>query len=109
LSTPPGASFTRASAGWSFNSSGVLTQASTNVARFDYDPATLQPLGYLSEIQSTNAVVRSQALTGASWAASSLTVTDNAQTSPDGTSDASTLVVPAATSAHTLLDATSFG
>jgi hypothetical protein len=97
---PPGATFTRGSSGWYFNSAGVLTQAGTNVARFDYDPSTLVPYGYLAEPQSTNAVTNSQALTGTGWAATGLTVTDNARSSPDGTTDAATLKESSATSGH---------
>jgi hypothetical protein len=99
---PAGATFTRGSAGWYFNSAGVLVSASSNVARFDYDPATLSPLGYLAEMQSTNAVVNSRALTGAGWTANGTTVTDNAVVSPDGTTNAATLTETATTAAHGL-------
>jgi hypothetical protein len=97
---PTSSTFTRGSSGWYFNSSGVLTSASSNVARFDYDPVTLQPLGYLAEMQSTNAIAQSQALTVSPWTATGLTVTDNVQASPDGTTNASTIKVDTSTGGH---------
>lgn len=51
--------FTRASTAWYFNSSGVLTSAATNAARFDYDPATLLPRGLLLEEQRINLFLNS--------------------------------------------------
>lgn len=97
---PTGSTFTRGSSGWYFNSSGVIVSASTNVARFDYDPATLAPLGYLTEMQSTNAITQSQALTATGWTSANLTVTDNVQVAPDGTTTGATIRENSATSAH---------
>jgi hypothetical protein len=104
---PSGATFTRGSSGWYFNSAGVLTQAGLNVARFDYDPSTFTPLGYLAEPQSTNAITASQRFTDASWSAvQNLAVTDNAQTSPDGTINAATLKEDGTTNVHAIQWAT---
>ena len=97
---PPGASFTRGSAGWSFNRSGVLTQAANNVARFDYDPVTLAPLGYLAEPQSTNGLLQSGDQSNASWTASGVTVTGNSSAAPDGTTTMAKLLESAANVAH---------
>jgi hypothetical protein len=88
---PPGATFTRASTGWTFSSTGTLVSVGINTARFYYDPATLQPLGYLTEIQSTNGVTWSQKFTDVSWTGTGVTVVDNAQISPDGTAGAATM------------------
>ena len=55
--------FTRASTATYINSSGYITTASTNVARFDYDPVTLAPRGLLIEGSATNVCLRSQELT----------------------------------------------
>lgn len=68
--------FTRASTGWYFNSSGVLTSAATNAARFDYDPSTAR----------TNLALRSAAQDNSGvWTAAQITVTADAVTAPDGT------------------------
>jgi hypothetical protein len=48
--------FTRAGPGTRVNSSGVLVSETTDVARFDYDPLTLAPLGILIEPSRTNLV-----------------------------------------------------
>lgn len=103
---PAGASFSRGSTGWTFNNAGTLIAAGTNTARFYCDPATLQPLGYLAEMQSTNAVTWSQKFTDASWAATGVAVVDNAQTSPDGTMDAATVKEDSAITARGLQWAT---
>lgn len=48
-----------------FNSSGTLTAATTNVARFDYDPSTLIARGLLIEEARTNSI-RNNTMVGAS-------------------------------------------
>ena len=63
-SIPSWTSFARASNAWSFNSSGVLTQSSSNVARYDYNPSTLAALGLLLEGARTNGI-RNNTMVGA--------------------------------------------
>ena len=52
--TALGGTFTRASNGGRYNSSGIYVQESSNVLRFDYDPVTLAPKGILLEGARTN-------------------------------------------------------
>lgn len=51
---PAGATLARASPGTRFNASGGLVSEAADVARFDYDPATLAPRGLLIEPAATN-------------------------------------------------------
>ena len=88
LAMPAGVTFTRASAATCFDSAGVLRAASSNVARFDYDPVTLRSLGYLTECASTNLNTYSELFSNGSWNKSRSSVTANAATAPDGTSNA---------------------
>jgi len=92
--------FTRASTATFFNSSGVLTSASNDVARFDYNPATLAPLGLLIEESRTNLLLRSEEFDNASWVKIRATVTVNATTAPTGTAVADKLVEDTSTNTH---------
>lgn len=83
----PRVTFARASGATYFASSGALTTAATNVPRFDYNPATGVCNGLLIEQASTNLLLQSNFATN--WGnAGSPTVTANAATSPDGTTNA---------------------
>ena len=83
----PRVTFGRASDATYFASSGKLTTAATNVPRFDYNPATGVCNGLLIEQASTNLLLQSNFATN--WGnAGSPTVTANATTSPDGTTNA---------------------
>ena len=96
-----GAVFTRASAGWAYGATGVLTSFAANVPRFDYDPVTLQPKGLLLEDTSTNIWLQSADASNPAWnkAASGGPVapvaTANQTVAPDGTSTAASVVYPA--------------
>jgi hypothetical protein len=83
----PRVTFARASDATYFASSGKLTTAATNVPRFDYNPATGVCNGLLIEQASTNLFLQSNFASG--WSTTgSPTVTANAATSPDGTTNA---------------------
>lgn len=86
-------SFSRASSGNYFNSSGVLTLAAINEARMDYDPATLQPKGLLMEPASTNLLGFSNDWTQSLWTKANVLVTPNAIISPDGNMNATKVEV----------------
>jgi hypothetical protein len=80
--------FTRASNATCFNSSGVLTTASTDTPRFDYDPSTLQLRGLLLEGARTNLCLQSEGFNGAVWIKVDSTITTNTLTAPDGATTA---------------------
>ena len=92
--------FTRASTATFFNSAGTLTSASNDVARFDYNPATLAPQGLLIEESRTNLLLRSEDFSDASWLKIRATVTVNATTAPTGTAVADKLVEDTSTNTH---------
>lgn len=88
----PRASFVRATTAWVMGPNGLLKQVPANTARFEHDPLTGVCLGYLSEPQRTNLLLRSQEFDNASWTKTSTTVTANTATAPDGTTTADTLL-----------------
>jgi len=82
-----------------FNSSGTLTAATTNVARFDYNPSTLIARGLLIEEARTNLALRSTDF-GTTWALFNATVAVDQVTAPDGTVAADKLKEDNATAVH---------
>ena len=69
--------------------------------RFDYDPVTLASRGLLIEEQRVNLLLYSAELDNAAWTKAGSTITANATTSPDGTTNADKLVEnTAATTQH---------
>jgi hypothetical protein len=75
--------FTRASTGTYFNSSGVLTSAAIDAPRFDYNPSTLAAQGLLIEEARTNLLLQSAAF-NTTWVANNVTITADTTASPDG-------------------------
>lgn len=88
-SLPEGTSFTRASTGRYYNSSGYVASAANNTARFDYNPATLGLRGILIEPQRTNVLWGSTPVTN--WTLQRAAASSNAATSPAGTTTASSV------------------
>lgn len=61
-------------------------------ARFDYDPATLAAKGFLVEPQATNLLTYSEQFNNAAWPKTNCTVSADAVTSPDGTTNADKVI-----------------
>lgn len=77
--------FTRSSAGGRFNERGIYEMVPANQPRFNYDPATLQPLGILSEESRTNLITSSNEIGAVGWATSASSKIDKGViSSPDG-------------------------
>lgn len=95
-SLPSGVTLTRASTGTYFNSSGVLSSASSDTARFDYNPSTLALRGLLIEPQQTNLLTSSNTYDSISG----VTATNDYATSPDGTTNAFGIKETATTDRH---------
>ena len=91
-SLPAGVTLTRASAGYRYNSAGVLVSETTDVARFDYAPVTLTARGLLAEGAATNLVTYSEDFSNAAWTKTRTSVTADAIAAPDGTTTADKLV-----------------
>jgi len=70
-SIPSGVALTRSSAGTYVNSAGTMASAATDVARFDYNPATLGFNGVIIEPSRTNLVLRTDASTAVAGAVGS--------------------------------------
>lgn len=84
-----------------YNSSGVLSFAAVNTARFDYHPITHTPLGLLVEGLITNYCQRSNEFTDAFWGTkTNVTLTPAASLGPDGTMSMTKLEATAAGAAN---------
>lgn len=93
-SIPSALTFARASSGTYFDATGTLVSAADNAPRFDYDPVTHEAKGVLLESAATNYLTKSYLLSG--WINnSSVSTTDNFYISPDGTQNATQIVVDA--------------
>jgi hypothetical protein len=96
---PSQMTLSRASSGTYFNSSGVLSTATSNVARFDYDPYSLSSLGHLIEEQRTNSNTTND-FSNAAWTGANRTVT--AVAGLDGTNNAYNTVPTTTSGVHSL-------
>lgn len=70
--TAAGGTFTRASVGTYFDSTGTLQTAASGVPRFDYDPTNFTTKGILIEESRTNSTINSPTVGSATLSASSL-------------------------------------
>jgi hypothetical protein len=102
--------FTRASTGTYYDSSGVLQSAAVNAPRFDYNPTTRVPLGLLIEEQRTNVDLSSGDLrtttngNPVNWFSSVTTVQSVSSTlAPDGVSFATKVVASGGNISHSLV------
>ena len=93
----------RASAGYHYNSAGLLVSSASGL-RLDYDSRLTGGPGYLVEEARTNLCLQSQVM-GTTWSNSANTLTADAVAAPDGTTTADLLTPTSANSAHNLTQA----
>jgi hypothetical protein len=92
----PRATFMRASIGRVPNRLGVLSASPPNTGRWRFNPVSGLCEGLLIEPQRTNLLLRSEEFDDAAWTKTSLTVTANSTSAPDGTMAADTLAATGA-------------
>ncbi len=98
----PTPSFSRASTGTLFNSSGVLTSAAVNVPRFDhvYIGGSWVSRGLLVEEQRTNLCIYSEDFSNAEWFKTASSISSNVINAPDGQQTADKIVENTANDTH---------
>ena len=84
------------------NSSGFIAGVNANLPRFDYDPITLACKGLLIEESRANAFTYSQDFGNAIWVRSITNVSTDVAVSPDGTTNADSLIPTTATGNHSI-------
>lgn len=89
----------RVGGGGRFNASGLYEWQASG-PRFDHDPATFAAKGLVIEGQSTNLFLYSEQLNNTIWGKLGSSISENATTSPDGTTSADKLIESATTGAH---------
>ncbi|WP_313461699.1 DUF2612 domain-containing protein [Pseudomonas nitroreducens] len=89
-------SFTRPGPGTRYNAAGIMESVAANQPRFDYDPATMQPLGLLLEDARTNLCINSEVI----GAGTGTSVSANSAVAPDGATTADLLFETAVNSEH---------
>jgi hypothetical protein len=95
----PTPSFSRASTGTLFNSSGVLTSAAVNVPRFNhvYSGGSWVSRGLLVEEQRTNLSLWSEQFNNAAYSINQATISANQIASPDGATTADSFTASSGT------------
>lgn len=96
--TGVGGTFTRATSATYFDSTGTLQTAASGVPRIGIVPGLTTRPGYLAEEARTNLIVRSEEFDNANWPKTTVTVTADATTAPDGTISADLLTATGADS-----------
>jgi protein tyrosine phosphatase (PTP) superfamily phosphohydrolase (DUF442 family) len=96
----PRITFTRASTATYTGADGLIKNAASGEARFDYNPITGESLGLLIEEQRTNLLTYSENFDNAAWAKAGLTVAINSAIAPDGTLTADKIVESATNGGH---------
>jgi hypothetical protein len=96
--------FTRATNGTYFDSSGVLQTASSDVARFDHrlEGGVWVNKGLLMEEQRANVNIYSEEFDNAAWTNTNVTITANDETAPDGNTTADAIVENTTNSSHSV-------
>jgi len=99
----PTPSFSRASTGTYFNSSGVLTSAAINGPRFDhtYNGTSWVSRGLLVEEQRTNLITYSEQM-NSGWTNNNINISANSIIAPDGNQTADNLVPDTVSTNHRL-------
>lgn len=97
--------FTRSTTATFFGSNGSLQTAAIDAPRFDYNPATLAPLGLLIEEERTNLQTYSEQFDNAAWAKSGSSITADVIVSPSGSLDGDKIVESATTAEHAIFPA----
>jgi hypothetical protein len=86
----------------------TLQTAAINSPRFDYNPTTRESLGLLLEQAATNLALYSSDYTNAAWTKNATTITATADISPDGSQNASLMVLSTASVAHNIAQANTY-
>lgn len=82
------------------NSSGLVTAATNNQPRFDFNPVTLVCRGLLIEEQRANLLTYSAQFENPVWVKTAVSVSADAATAPDGTLTADKLIADSTTGQH---------
>jgi hypothetical protein len=85
--------FTRASTATFVGSDGLVQTAAINAPRFDYNPTTFFPNGFLIEAARTNSILYSEQIDNAAWVKVRSSITANAIAAPDGALTADKIVI----------------
>ena len=93
--------FTRVSTATRVNESGLIEEVTTGVPRIDYTGGGCGKL--LLEPQRTNSIGYSEDFSDAYWTKIELTVSANAATSPDGTTNSDKLIPSTANGRHSIV------